>query len=241
MADKKKFVKKYMRKCDKKGMAKSHDWNDTYVSVDEKTQDAVEKTASPELIQYITASLESDISKIPMAKGTLTLSKKDKGLYQGFFADQDGQVVEKFSDVTIPILAKTLELKELYAAPVAHEDAAEDAQMIADAMAHHNAVYHKGQEPGEPVSSGKGHIKLKYGNLELEIKKSINQFVKSYKTQKNDKSSIRKAIKSWRRNYGTQYNSDYVAAQELSRNWEQHQESFNQILFAIKQLKNRNG
>lgn len=230
---------------------KSYDFKDTQVVLDAKDHQAAEN-ADPRLIQYIRASLDESITKIPFAKGTLTLNQKDKGLYNGFFSDQDGQVVERFDNSTVEMVAKNMMVKDLYAVDVApaHDpvDEAEDRAIAHDeaaavmdaALNHHNRVYHQGQEPGEPINGGKGHIKLKYGNFELEIKKSLNEFVKSFRDQKSsNKHNIKKAISSWRRNYAPHLRNDYDAAKELMSNWEANSEGFNQILFAIKQLKRK--
>lgn len=125
-----------------------------------------------------------------------------------------------------------------------HDDVKEDEALIAErvsqALAMHNEVYHRGQEPFEPISNGKGSLKMRYGNFELEIKKSVQEFVKSVKSQKTEqKDEMKKAISSWRRNSAKQFGSDLEAAQALAKNWDTHCESFNQTLFAIQQLKKK--
>lgn len=239
----KKFVKDFK---------KSYNYRDTQVIVDEKAHQAAEN-ASSDLIKYIKASLDGDITSIPFAKGTLTMNQKDKGLYNGFFQDRDGQVVDRFENSTVEMVAKNMEVKDLYSdvAPshdpveeaedraIAHEEA---ANTVAAAMNHHNREYHQGQEPGEPINGGKTHIRLRAGNVEIEIKKSLNAFVKSFNSRDQKKHSIKKAVSSWRRNHGSQFKTDAQAAKELMENWDDHRESFNQVLFAIEQLKkSRNG
>ncbi len=229
-----------------KDFKKSYDWRDVKVSIDSKDQQAAEETASKELINYLTASIDSDLSKIPFAKGTLSLYTKDRGLYGGHFQDNDGQIIEKFDDMTVALLAKNLEMKQLYTAPDSTVDFQEVQEDINEALNRHNDTYHKGQEPGEPINSGKGHIKFKYGDFELEIKKSIHSFVTDFRKAAVNKGSskdrIRKAIKSWNRNFNLNFKNDHEAAKELMENWDTHQEGFKQILFAINQLnKKKNG
>ena len=204
---------KHKKKAKKfaKDFKKSYDFRNTSVSIDSKDQQLAELTADPKLINYIKNAIVNEIEKIPFAKGILTLSKKDEGLYNGHFADTAGQVIEKFDDQTIEILAKNLELKNLYTRPV--------------------------EAPAE-LNVENGHIKIKYGDFELEIKKSIHRFVSDFrKTKGYGKNEIRKSIKAWRRNMKDKqsFRTDLEAAQELSRNWDQHKEGFYQILHGIKQ------
>ena len=223
--------------CVKKSDTATYDFANTQTTVNAQVQQAAEQTASPELIQYLTASINAEISKIRLAKGTLTVSKKDDGLYCGFFQNNDGQVVHQFENMTIPILAKNLEIKELYEAPpvAKHEDAQEDAEMIEDAIEQHEAVYHRGQKPGEPVAS-EGYVRIKYGDFELEIKKSMSDFIKSYKNEQPTRADIQKALSSWRRNSGVakSFRTDLEAAQALLADWATHGEDFNQVLYALK-------
>lgn len=200
------------------------------------------ETASPELIQYISASLNADVEKIRLAKGILTVSKKDEGLYSAFFSNNDGQVVDEFENCTVEMLAKNLMVKGYYDAPIAveqtkaeHSDEREDRELIRDALDMHNALYHQGQQPGEPIG-GKGYVRIKYGNFELEIKKSMADFVKAFKNEQPTKSDVKKALTAWRRNSkaASQFRSDIDAAQALITDWNQYGEDFSQILHAIK-------
>lgn len=239
--------KKELQEETKKSEGAFHGYKDTQSTVDVQTQTGAELTASPELIQYLTASINADLEKVRLEKGTLTVHKKEEGLYSGFFQDNDGQVVQEFQNVTIPILAKTLELKNLYNRPVAvqiHNDDNEDravakeeaARITSEAMAIHNDLYHKGQEPGESLRSDKGYVRIKYGNFELEIKKSMHDFVKAHREARPQRDDIRKALAFWRRNSksANQFRTDVEAAQALVSDWNQYGEEFNQALFVVK-------
>ena len=207
-------TREYAKKACKKKFKKSLDWRNTGTMVDSNDQKLAEETASKELISYLKALLRNDINKIPLAKGTLTVHKRGENLFSGFYQDEYGQVAEKFDDVTVQLLAKNLEIKDLYEAPKV--------------------------EPA-PKATG-GAMRLKYGDLEIEIKKSINFFINDFKaTKKYKKTDIKKAISSWRRNSANHIKNDFEAAKELSSNWNEHKESFHQVLFAIEQMKKRNG
>ncbi len=220
---------------------KSYDFRDVKVSVDAVEHAEAEKTASPELLEYLSTSVNSDLEKIPFEKGALTLYKKEDGLYSGFFQDKEGQIIQKFDDMTIPILAKNMEVKELYTpVPAQHdEQEAEEDAAIAEYVAarlldHHNEVYHRGQEPGEPINNGKGSLRIKMGDIDIEIKKSINSFIKSHK--QNKEIEVIKAIQSWRRNCvgGKNFSSDLEAGKELLKEWEKYSEEFYQIMHAMR-------
>lgn len=228
-------------------MKKSIDWKDTNTQVDIKDQDNAETTTSPELIQYLKTSVDSDMSKIPFAKGMLTVAKVSDGLYSGFFSDEAGQVIDKFPPTTLDIIAKNLEVKGYYskAVPVSttpyHDEHQED-EIEDRAIAREEAI--KVFQELSPTSPEKS-IKIKYGSFELEIKKSINDFVKSYRNDVLEKSQIkddiRKAINSWKRNSAPNLRGELDAARELLTNWDFHKESFHQTLFAIEQLKKKHG
>lgn len=204
------------------------------------------ETASPELIQYISASLNADVQKIRLAKGTLTVSKKDEGLYSAFFSNMDGQVVDEFENCTVEMLAKNLMVKGYYDTPIAldapvkaeHSDEAEDRALIREKIDDHIAMFHQGQQPGEPIGS-KGYVRIKYGNFELEIKKSMADFIKAHKTEQPTKADVKKALSAWRRNSkaAAQFRSDFDAAQALVTDWNQYGEDFSQVLHAMK-MKN---
>jgi len=137
------FVKKFK---------KSYNYQDTQKELSRTDHFTAEASAYAPLVNYIKASMEGEISKIPFEKGLLTLSRRERGLYQGFFQDRDGQLIERFDDSTIEMVAKTMEVKELYDRP-------------------------KEKTP-EPTSQEPASIRIKYGDLELEIRKSLHKFSK---------------------------------------------------------------
>lgn len=235
--DKLKQVEKGLNKSD----TAFYGYKNTQATVNVAEQ-AHAETASPELIQYIATSINAELQKIRLAKGTLTVSKKDEGLYSAFFENNEGQVVEEFENCTVEMLAKNLMVRGYYDAPIAsnetkaeHPDEKEDRELIRDALDMHNAFYHQGQAPGEPIN-GKGYVRIKYGNFELEIKKSMSDFIKSFRTEQPTKADVKKALTAWRRNskVASQFRSDVDAAQALISDWNQYGEDFSQILHAMK-------
>lgn len=241
MKDVKKFIDNYKLE---KSENQSYNFKNTKATVSVAAQDAADRTASPELIKYLKASINADLQKISLAKGVLTISKKEQGLYAGFFSDASGQVVEEFDNVTLPVLAKTLEVKELYEPPVQVEGPTDDAEEMTEVAAqvtnvmldHHNKTMHSDEN-----KSG-GYMKLKYGNFELEIKKSMQEFINVYRNDNKAKlkNDVKKAISAWRRNSNVakSFTSDLEAVRALLGNWDQHGEDFSQIVFAMNKVKN---
>lgn len=224
----------------------AHTFKDSLVAIDANLQAVSEQTASPELIQYLTSSISADLQKIPLAKGTLTVYKKEAGLYGGFFQDHDGQVVQEFENMSIAILAKTLEMKELYSAPQAvpvdPTPTMSEVRNIARNEASDAVVGHEMRMHNEENNGKKTHIRVRFGNFELEIKKSMQDFINDFKrskTELSNKTDLKKAISSWRRNSiaGKGYKTDLEAARVILSDWEQYGEEFNQVLFALK-MKN---
>lgn len=209
-----------------KKLNKSYGYNhydNAKVRVPTYEHDAAEQTADPNLVEYLKSSVEgAELQKIPFQKGMLTVHQKDRGLYSGFFADNHGQVIEKFDDMSIPMLAKALITKNLYQVPktLASETRNDNITQAVNAM---------------PAR----YVKIKYGDFELEIKKSLTQFINDFRHQKDSRVSVMKAIQSWRRNTmsGKVHKSDLSAAQELLQKWDDFNEEFYQILEAL----NRNG
>jgi hypothetical protein len=192
----------------------TYNFKDTLAVVDAEQEHYAAEEACPKLLKYLETSINADLEKIHLEKGILTVYKKDKGLYNGFFSDNDGQVIEEFENVTIPILAKNLELKDLYDRP----DRAQDA---------------------ESTVSG-GYIKLKYGDVEIEIKKSMKDFINDFKrTKMINKDKIYKALQAWRRNskIAKNFKTDLEAARALFKDWEQYEEEFKQTLHAMNQYE----
>lgn len=232
----------------------TYDYHNAVVSVDAGKQVGAEQTISTDLIQHIKNNITSEISKIQLPKGVLTLSVRDNGLYNGFFQDKDGQVVEKFDAQTLEIVAKNLELKNWFEKPPVQHDAREEAedrviardearQVAYDALEVHNMLYHKDQAPGEPVKGKKGtQLKIKFGDLEIELRKSVRAFVQQYKTGTSDEEIVQKSIKAWRKRVANVMptNSDHAAAKELLNNWETYKEDFSQMVYAIKKLSSGN-
>lgn len=222
-------------------------FKNSQVMVDAKLQQISEETAPKELIQYIKAGCVAEISKIPFEKGILTLSQKEPGLYSGFFQNKDGQIIEQFDNMTPEIVAKNMQVKNLYSNPdiasvqeaVTAEDPSftvtkEDIQDLA--MQVHNRLNEVHDRISQLQQNDKSkHIKIRYGDFELEIKKSLHQFIDSFKkSNKMTKSDIKSGIKAWRRNSNIKFDSDFEAAKHLSANWEDLSEGFFQTLYAEK-------
>lgn len=237
--DQKRFIKGY------KNVKKSYDYRDLAVAIDAKDQQAAEETASPHLVNL----LQSAYKNIPVGEScdyelgtcSINLTKKAEGLFNGFAKDMHGQVVEKFDDQTIEMVAKNLQLKNL--APnlestvinPSHPDEAED-RIVAREEAEKVVAEAIENQSLKRVKS----LKIRFGDFELELKKAIHDFVTNFKkSQEVDKHDVAKAVKSWRRNISKSmhFGSDQEAAKELVENWELHKESFNQILFAIQQMQ----
>lgn len=238
-----------------KKMKKSVDFKDTLVSVDAKDQLLAEQTTNPILIKYIQNNIDAQAinkttssARIPFPTGVLTLTAREAGIYNGFFQDMDGQVVEKFDAQTAAIIAKTLQLKSLVpdpvepqGVPVAAPSESPSTSEIVASQAHdridmvHDRIDSLQRQLIEQ-QRGKS-IRIKYGDFELEIKKSLQGFISDFKAGRAlpDKDVVRKAITSWRKK-----NADYMplsndqqAARELMENWEQHQDGFCQFVDAI--------
>lgn len=221
MKDPKSFVKTFK---------KSYDYPDTLTIIDAKDQQAAEEGTPSAFLEKITSQMKKGdtVHKIQMQKGILTLANKDSNLYSGFFTDADGQIVEKFEGHTLEMVAKTLIVKgratdfDLYGE-------GEDYEPEAPIM------------PPVQTSASQPQVTIKFGDVEIQLRKSIRAFVDDFKKGRNDDQElIRKAIKSWRRSQKFQeFASDREAAQEIVTNWEQNKESFSQTLFAIRQMSRK--
>lgn len=213
---------------------KSIDFQETKTAVDSTDQLLAEKTASPELINYLKTSVDSELTKIPFAKGALTLAEKEPGLYNGFFQDKDGQVVEKFDSMTLEIIAKNMEIKDLYRAPATLQDVAAAHDRIDMVQKQLD------EQPSRPVKS----LKIKFGDFELELRKSVRDFAQRFakaRTEERqvDQDLIKKAIESWRKKHQSVMDvpNTTAAAKEIFDNWEEHKEGFNQIVYALQQVE----
>lgn len=239
----------------KSAMKKSIDFKDTSVSVDSKDQMMAEVTTSPQLLDYLNKNIVNSAEtnanggqwKVPFPTGILTLTQREAGIYNGFFQDKNGQVVEKFDAQTVALVAKTLQIKSLVpfpegpiATPMEQSQAAEPVKPSSDQMidaAHDriDMVHNRIDEMQRQVISQFKGLKIKYGDFEVEIRKSVQDFIcdfKAGKTPAPDKEVVRKAISSWRKRY-SQLTSDQAAAKELSENWTTHQDSFCQFVDAL--------
>lgn len=238
--------KKKLHNFAKKHIKKSVDFKDTSVSVDAQDQLLAEKTTSPALIEYITNNLGVLKSgpgasvKIPFPTGMLTMSEREAGVYHGHFQDRDGQIIEKFDSQTVALIAKTLQLKSMVPTPTEPQAvpiaAPQEAPSTSDiAMAAHNRIDDLQRQIIDQVKGRS--IRIKYGDFELEIRKSVQDFVGDFKAGRmsTDKDVVRKAISSWRKKHSEYRNisSDQAAARELMENWEQHQDSFCQFVDAL--------
>jgi hypothetical protein len=233
---------------------KSIDFQETKTAVDSGDQLLAENTTSPELINYLKTSVDNEITKIPFSKGMLTVSQKEPGLYNAFFQDNQGQVIEKFDSQTLEIMAKNMMMKQLWgnaepriASPIAprHDEVEEmedrriASQEAGMAIERHNAVYHQGQQPGEPIGGKAKTLKVRFGDFELELRKSVKDFVSDFKKAKYMNSDlVQKSIKTWRKKMEGCMNlqSDQEAAKILFNNWDDYQEDFCQIVYAMQQM-----
>lgn len=236
----------------KQKLKKSIDFQQTKTAVDSADQLLAEQTTSPELISYLKTSVDNDITKIPFSKGMLTVSQKEPGLYNAFFQDNQGQIVEKFDSQTLEIIAKNMMLKQLWSGVAAapsiapNHDAVEELEdrVIAAheaqlALERHNAVYHQGQQPGEPIGSKAKTLKVRFGDFEIELRKSIKDFISDFKKSQSVNSSlVQKAIKTWRKRMEgcMSTSSDQDAAKILFNNWDEYHEDFCQIVYALQQM-----
>lgn len=214
-----------------KNFKKSYDYPDTLTIIDAKDQQAAEEGTPSQFLEKISSQMKKgdSVHKIQMQKGVLTLANKDSNLYSGFFTDAEGQIVEKFEGHTLQMVAKTLIVKgratdyDLYGEG---EDYEPQAPI---------------QAAQQPAVSNQPQVTIKFGDVEIQLRKSIRQFVDDFKKGKTEEQElIRKAIKSWRRSQTFQrFESDREAAQAIIANWESNRESFSQTLFAIRQMSRK--
>lgn len=229
---------------------KSYDYPDIKVRIDSNDQQAAELTANSDLVRELKGIFQSiDLGEsreyfIPFGK--VILFKKAEGLYSGHvIRHEDGETVEKFDDQTLEMIAKNLELKNLVdkaflntlvpvpITPIVQEVPKTEMEYVAEeeadeAVEEHNKEYH----------SGPSYLRIKAGDFEIELKKSVRNFVSNYKkNQIYDKNTLRKALCIWKEKVHVHLPNNAAAAKELLDNWNLHKESFNQILFALEQMK----
>lgn len=211
-----------------KNFKKSYEFVDALTIIDAKDQQAAEEGTPPAFLAKLTSQMKKgdSVHKIQLQKGVLTLANKDAGLYSGFFTDADGQIVEKFDAHTIAMVAKTLMVK----------GRTTDFDMTGE------GEDYEPQAPIAPVIASSGaqpQVTIKFGDVEIQLRKSVRQFVEDFKSKSEDDEIIKKAIKSWRRQTGNRYESDREAAQSIIADWEKNRESFNQTVFAIRQMSRK--
>jgi len=207
-------------------LAKSYDFPNSQIIIDAKDQQAAEEGIPKPFLDKLASQIKKDeqVHKIILQKGVLTLANKDAGLFSGFFQDEAGQIVEKFDAHTLAMVAKTL--------------------MVKGCVGDYDLTQSEGEDmEAKPVVAAPAQgmsLKIKFGDVELELRKSIKAFVDDFKHKKADQEVIRKALKSWRRNQKfADYKSDSEAAQALLTDWDLYKESFQQTLFAIKQMSRK--
>lgn len=238
--DKKKFINNYLKKSQEDNYA----YSDTKAMVSSKMQAEAEATGPRSLIKYLESAVVAEVEKIRIPSGTLNIYEKEKGLYGAFLQDNEGQVVEEFENVTIPILAKTLAVKGYYVEPEmhpyemaaseeAHEDAAQD-RVLAREVAEEVVQEHVEKLHNAASKNGR-YMRIKYGDFELEIKKSMSKFVSDFRNKRDTSSQVKKALQAFRRNSknAQKFQSDHEAAQALLNNWDEYGEEFSQILDAL--------
>lgn len=214
MKNPKSFVKDYL--------VKSYDFPNSQIIIDAKDQQAAEEGTPKAFLEKLSSGIKKgeQVHKIALQKGTLTLAQKDLNLYSGFFQDEQGQIIEKFDAHTLEMVAKTL--------------------MVKNCVGEYDLTQSEGEDMEEPrpIQATQGmSLKIKFGDVEVELRKSIKSFIEDYRSKKSDQDLLRKAIKSWRRNQKfSEFGSESEAAQALLSDWEAHKESFQQTLFAIKQM-----
>lgn len=242
---------------------KSVDFKDTLVSVDAADQLLAEKTANPVLVRYIQNNIAAQAidkttssARIPFPNGILTLTAREAGIYNGFFQDADGQVIEKFDAQTAAIIAKTLQMKSIIpdvgepqSVPVgapAESPSTTEIAASAAAAAHDriDMVHNRIDALQKQVINQVKGLRIKYGDFELEIRKSVQGFIGDFKAGRTppDKDVVRKALTSWRKHsVNLQLGSDQQAARELMENWDQYQDSFCQFVDAISRGDDEQG
>lgn len=218
--DPKAFVKK---------LRKSIDFDTVTATIPVEVQNYAETHADPQLVEAIRGRImyipvfEVDRFEIGMGN-TLTITKKEEGLYSAFVSNVDGQVVKELDNVTVEILVKELELRDLINKYefIPYPEAAPAVEAIAISSPSSQTV-----------------IRISLGDVQIEISKSLN------KVTQNDKvpEEIRKALQIFRKSASgyLSLNSDSHTAQEILTNWNLHGEKFNQILFGVEQISKAKG
>jgi len=193
-----------------KVIKKAIDFPNSNVRVDDLEQAAAMKVAPKQLVSMLKSSTKNlgqfEVCTCEIETGTVFLTKKEEGLYQGVFKSQDGVVKALFDNATMEMVARDLLVKGFY-----NEEE---------------------KESEEEESEGKTHIKIKFGEFEFELKKSLLNIQEAVNGEDLRKalSSWKTSIRSTKL-----LKSDKAALEELLTNWDLHKESFNQILFGLQQ------
>jgi hypothetical protein len=168
MSKQKNFIKSF------KKSTIDHENTTTSLSVEE--QKAAEQTTDPRILKYLDDCCEgmkdSDVKRIPLVEKTLVIAKKGDNLYNAFLEDGSGQVIEKMYDKTRQMIGKILDVKDLVNLD--------------------NKPVEVKEEPKEvkPKITMPSYFKLKIGDFEFEMKKSLGQFVSEFKKAKQYKDKI---------------------------------------------------
>lgn len=210
-----------------KDFRKSIDFDDVTVSIPDDQQHYAEEMASPENIEllqsYVADLAVGDVTRFYVSESfTLTISKKAEGLFSAFVSDANGQVVQKYTDATIAILVKDMELK---------------GYMIPDlGPAPEECLETEYQESAPPAIAPVTCIRISLGELQIEISKSLQIAIDTPQHLKKD---VKKALEIFRKSASSylETKNDKEAAREILGNWHLHGERFNQILFGIEQVK----
>lgn len=217
-----------------KEFKKSYGYYHHGVKVDAESQKAAEETLNPESLKAFKSMVNDmdqyESQRVPFESGTLVVDKKDNGLYNAFFEDTQGEVQDRFFDKTAETLLKDLFVKGLLREeeiPLPFKGPNTPPVLLKDEDGEERR---EGPEAyREPYS-----VRIKCGDFEFELKKSLQNFVKSWKTpQKNE---LKKAISTWRK-HRTDISNDREAVKEILDNWNLYGEDFNQVLFAVQQTK----
>lgn len=225
-------MKRFLENTLSKAEGTELEFKDTTSVVDAVLQDIAERTANPYLLENIKQVADNirtsgGVSKLELSSGTLTLSGKDHGLYNAMFSDLNGQVVEEFQSTTPAIIAKVLEIKQL-AGPM--DLAPPELELVEQGPTDEEQIV---EESDETPS----YVRIKFGDFEFELKKSIHDFIKNYKNEKQD-SEVRKALNNWKRNSKIfNRDSDLDTAKFLRDNWEEYLEDFKQTVSVMRMNK----
>ena len=215
--DDKKEAKKQKKELDEY-VKKSYDFRNIRVSIDAKDQQAAEETSNRSLAAYIKQGCHGDMNKIPFPTGVLTLNRKTAGVYSGFFQDKYGQLVENFDDQTIDMVAKMLEIRELVPMPYEIPSTPSAQEASPDR-----------QDDGPRTQETHSE------HTEKEFRRSLANFINKFKEDgkvEYEKDFVKGAIKEWISVNELEFDSTIEAAEALMNEWDIHQETFSEILFA---------